>query len=80
MTKKFQSGKHSPADWYYLDDFNETNLKDGSGLPSNPNDVYTGINASIFRLANGEDETGKMVEINSIVQWVGESSIKGEWK
>lgn len=59
--------------------FARTNLTSGDGLPLSPNRESTGPTRAVVHLNYGEEPNGKLVEMNEVYEWAGESSSNGSW-
>lgn len=51
----------------------------GDGLPANPNAETTGPFRSIVHVNYGEQPDGSLGELNTIYEWVGDTSLVGKW-
>jgi hypothetical protein len=63
----------------FLMPFVRTFLSGGDGLPANPNAETTGPFRSIVHVNYGERPDGSLGELNTIYEWVGDTSLVGKW-
>lgn len=68
------------TDSLFLTPFDTTSFGNGDGLPASPNLESTGPSRSLVHVNYGELPNGALAEMNTVYEWVGDSSTAGSWK
>lgn len=55
-------------------------LTGGDGLPAGPESEETGPCRSIIHVMKGEQQDGRLGDVNTVYEWAGASPTEGEWK